>query len=264
VTTEKWKHAVKHSGGSLRGFLALFFERPGFALKLFRARLYYFRNRRLKEPFQTPDGYRIETFTELLSYWSLRVEKECFRGSWVESLKREKSPFVVDVGANAGMFTHLLWSIKPEAEIFAFEPLPRLNQKIRAWADRTRAKLTLFQRAVSDRCGTATFCVDTENDTLASLQLEGDQRNGFQVETVTLDSAVPDRPIFLIKIDVEGFEPAVLAGAKKTIQNARFLVIEAHDKEALAKLAEKLGSEWQSEQVGSSDYFFRRTNDIKT
>jgi FkbM family methyltransferase len=262
--TEKWNHAVQHSGASLKGFLALFFQHPGFAIKLLRARLYFFRNRQLKEAIQTPDNYRIEATTELLSYWSLRVEKECFRGSWVESLKRETAPFIVDVGANAGMFTHLLWSIKPEAEIFAFEPLPRMNQKIRAWADRTKAKLTLFQRAVSDRCGMATFCADTENDTSASLQLSGDQRKGFQVEMVTLDSAVPDRPIFLIKIDVEGFEPEVLVGAKRTLQNARFLVIEAHTKEAHRKLLEKLGPEWRSEQVGASDYFFRRANDVKS
>lgn len=253
---------MKHSGDSLKGFLSLFFEHPGFALQLFRARFYYFRNRRLKKPLQTPDGYRIEVFTELLSYWSLKVEKECFRGSWLDSLKSEKAPFIVDVGANAGMFTHLLWSIKPEAEIFAFEPLPRLNQKICAWRERTKAKLTLFQRAVSDRCGTATFYADFENDTLSSLQLSGDQKKGIQVETVTLDSAVPERPIFLVKIDVEGFEPEVLAGAKKTIQNARFLVIEAHDKEALAKVADKLGPEWRSERVGASDYFFRRANDL--
>ena len=260
--TEKWKHAIRHSGASLKGFLALFFEHPGFAVKLLGARFYYFRNRELKEPVITPDGYRIEAPTELLSYWSLRVEKECFRGSWAQSLKRETAPFIVDVGANAGMFTHLLWSIKPQVEIFAFEPLPRMNQKIRAWGDRTKAKLTLFQHAVSDRCGTAMFCADAENDTSASLQLNGDQRKGFQVETVTLDSVLPNRPIFLIKIDVEGFEPEVLVGAKKAIQNARFLVIEAHTKAARDKLVQQLGPGWRSEQVGSSDYFFRRTEDL--
>jgi FkbM family methyltransferase len=182
----------------------------------------------------------------------------------MESLKNETSPFLVDVGANAGMFTHLLWTLKPEAEIFAFEPLPKMNQKIKAWKDRTNAKLTLFQRAVSDHCGHAIFCADTENDTSASLQLNGDQRKGFQVETVTLDSALPERPIFLIKIDVEGFEPEVLLGAKKAIQNTRFLLIEAHTPEAHNRLLERLGPDWKSEQVGTSDYFFRRVNDIKT
>jgi FkbM family methyltransferase len=262
--TEKWKHAIRHSGGSLKGFLNLFFEHPSFAVKLLRARFRYFQNRTLKESILTPDGYHVEAPTELLSYWSLRVEKECFRGAWTEALNREPAPFIVDVGANAGIFTHLLWTLKPQAEIYAFEPLPRMNQKIKSWKDRTKAKLTLFELAVSDHCGTATFCADAENDTSASLQVSGDKRHGFQVETVTLDSALPDRPIFLIKIDVEGFEPEVLVGAKKAIQNARFLVIEAHTREAHAKLLENLGKEWQSEQVGTSDYFFRRADDLKT
>src|SRR5207248_2008617 len=124
--------------------------------------------RRLKEPISTPDGYRIETTTELISYWSLKIEKECFRASWVKSIKLEPSPLVVDVGANAGIFTHLLWDIKRDVEIIAFEPLPRMNLKIQEWARQTKANLKLFQFAVSDRCGIATFCADAENDTSAS------------------------------------------------------------------------------------------------
>jgi FkbM family methyltransferase len=257
--TEKWKHALRHSGASLKGLLALLIEHPSFTGKLLQSRFYYFWNRRLKEPIITPDGYCIETSTELISYWSLKVEKECFRSSWTKCLRRESAPLIVDVGANAGIFTHLLWSLKPDAEIMAFEPLPRMSSKIRDWANRTRANLKIFQCAVSDECGTSKFCAEAENDTSASLQLVNDPRKGFQVETVSLDSALPDRPIFLIKIDVEGFEPAVLAGAQKTIQNTRFLLIEAHSKSAHSKLVEILGPEWRSERVGSSDYFFSRT-----
>jgi FkbM family methyltransferase len=258
---EKWKHAARHSGASLRGLLTIFFAYPRFAIKLLQTRAYYFRNRQLKEPISTPDGFRIETPNELISYWSLKIERECFRAIWIDAIQLETAPLVVDVGANAGIFTHLLWSLKPDAEIIAFEPLPRMNLKIQTWGQRTAANLKLFQLAVSDRCGIARFCAETENDTTASLQLVNDCRKGFQIETVTLDSALPDRPIFLIKIDVEGFEPEVLAGSKKAIQNTRFLLIEAHSKLAHDKLVEMLGPEWQSEQVGTSDYFFRRTND---
>ena len=259
--TEKWKHAIGHSGASLIGSIRIFFKNPHFATKLLYGRFYYFWNRKLREPILTPDGYRIETPTELISYWSLNIEKECFRASWTESLKGETAPLVVDVGANAGIFTHLLWTLKPNSEILAFEPLPRMNSKIQDWAKRTRANLTLFPCAVSNRCGTATFCAEADNDTSASLQIANDHRKGFQVKTVTLDSALPDRPIFLIKIDVEGFEPEVLDGGKKAIQNARFLLIEAHSKPAHDRLLEKLGPEWRSEQVGTSDYFFRRKKD---
>ena len=258
---EKWKHAARHSGASLKGLLTIFFEHPRFAIKLLRTRTYYFWNRQLKEPISTPDGFCIETPNELISYWSLKIERECFRAIWTDAIKLETAPLVVDVGANAGIFTHLLWSLKPDAEIIAFEPLPRMNLKIRTWGQQTAANLKLFQLAVSDRCGFARFCADAENDATASLQLVNDRRKGFQVETVTLDSALPDRPIFLIKIDVEGFEPEVLAGSQKVIQNTRFLLIEAHSKLARDRLVERLGPEWRGEQVGSSDYFFRRTKD---
>jgi FkbM family methyltransferase len=261
--TQKWKHAARHSGTSLKGFLAIFIENPRFAAKLLHRRFSYFWNRQLKEPISTPDGYSIETSTELISYWSLKVEKECFRASWTKSLKLESAPLIVDVGANAGIFTHLLWSLKPDAEIIAFEPLPQMNLKIQEWARRTKANLKLFKAAVSDHSGIATFCAEADNDTSASLQLANDQRKGFPVKAVTLDSTLPNRPIFLIKIDVEGFEPEVLSGAEKTLQNTRFLLIEAHSRSAHAKLLEKLGPDWLSEQVGSSDYFFRRANDFK-
>jgi FkbM family methyltransferase len=256
--TEKWIHALRHSGASLMGCIVTLFNHPGFALKLLHGRLYYFWNRRLKEPILTPDGYCIETPTELISYWSLKIEKECFRASWTEYLRQETAPLIVDVGANAGIFTHLLWWLKQDAEIIAFEPLPRMNLKIQDWSKRTRANLKLFQFAVSDRCGSGTFCAEADNDTSASLQLVNDNRIGFQIKTVTLDSVLPDRPIFLIKIDVEGFEPQVLDGAQRAIHNTRFLLIEAHSKSAHSKLIEKLGPEWRSEKVGSSDYFFYR------
>jgi|GEM_PF-1323788 len=259
--TEKWKHAVRHSAASIRGLLPILFEHPLFAIKLLQARSRYFWNRQLKEPVPTPDGYCIETPNELISYWSLKIERECFRASWTKSIKLETAPLVVDVGANAGIFTHLLWSLKPDATIIAFEPLPQMQRKIKAWAQQTGANLKLFQLAVSDGCGTATFCAEAENDTNASLQVANDNRKGFQVETVTLDSVLPSQPIFLIKIDVEGFEPEVLAGGKMAISNSRYLLIEAHSKAAHSKLIAILGSEWQSRQVGSSDYFFWRRED---
>lgn len=260
--TEKWKHVIRHFSASLIGFFTLLTRQPSFAFHLMTSRAYYFWHRQLKQPICTPDGYNIETPNELISYWSLKIEKECFRGLWIELLRLESAPLVVDVGANAGIFTHLLWVLKPDSEIFAFEPLPKMNLKIQSWARKKSANLKLFPYAVSNHSGTATFCAEADNDTTASLQIVNDRRPAFQVETVTLDSALPDRSIFLIKIDVEGFETEVLAGAKKVIGKTRFLLIEAHSKLAHARLVEKLGPEWQSEQVGSSDYFFRRKTDL--
>lgn len=42
----------------------------------------------------------------------------------------------------------------------------------------------------------------------------------------TLDSIVGNRPVYLLKVDVEGFEIDLLRGAAKTISNCRYLYIE--------------------------------------
>jgi FkbM family methyltransferase len=74
------------------------------------------------------------------------------------------------VGANAGLFTHLIWTLKPDAEIIAFEPLPKMAAKIKAWQARTGARLTIHNQAVSDHCDTAPFYAMADNDTGASLK----------------------------------------------------------------------------------------------
>ena len=42
--------------------------------------------------------------------------------TWISELP--KSPVVIDVGANAGYFNMLLLSKRPDANVFAYEPIP--------------------------------------------------------------------------------------------------------------------------------------------
>ncbi len=81
----------------------------------------------------------------------------------------------------------------------------------------------------------------------------------FTIPIVTLDSVIPDRPVFLIKVDVEGCECEVLAGGRQTVNRTRFLIMEAHTPEALAKIEKQLGPGWQTKRVGASDFLFSRT-----
>ena len=51
----------------------------------------------------------------------------------------------------------------------------------------------------------------------------------FQVEVCTLDSLVPESKVVdLLKIDVQGFERAVLSGARRVLRNTRAVLIEAN------------------------------------
>jgi FkbM family methyltransferase len=254
----KWAFLWAHSFSSLSGFIRTFFSHPFFSLRLLKARLFFFFTRGFNGPLETPDKFVISSIEELISYWGLFIEGECGMAEWKEALAREPQPLILDVGANAGLFSHLIWHFRPDAELIAFEPLPKMAEKIAHWGKEKKAKLTLYNKAVSDCCGTATFYASAENDTCASLKPEGFKEIKLQVPLVTLDSVIPKKAIFLIKIDVEGCECDVLKGGKDTITRTRFLITEAHSAEALGEIKGLLGSDWESKQIGASDYLFTR------
>lgn len=256
----KWQFAVQHAAPSVQGITRTLLQNPGFGITLLRARAEYFRNRRLKHSIATPDGFVIETPNELISYWSFFIEREGWAKEWIESLKSEAKPRVLDVGANAGLFSHLVWYMNPRVQLSVFEPLPKMAAKIRDWQAKTQAQLTLHQAAVSDRSGTAQFYISSENDTTASLRDTGEKKTNITVPVITLDSVAPTDPIFLIKIDVEGCEREALAGGAKTVARARFLLMEAHTPEALRIICQQLGDGWRHRRVGASDYLFIRAS----
>lgn len=118
-----------HVWWSLIGFLRLFVRQPLWAVKLFFVRLLFFVTRKFFGPVATPDNYIIESANELISYWSFFVEQECRDDQMMRALSTTRSPVIVDVGANAGMFTHWIWSQNPEAKFIIFEPQPKMVQK---------------------------------------------------------------------------------------------------------------------------------------
>jgi FkbM family methyltransferase len=233
-------------------------RKPGWAIRLLQARIAFFLTRRLDRPILTPDGFAIESGHQLVSYWSLFVERECWAREWLDALSNEVSPIVLDVGANAGLFTHLVWTRRNDARFIAFEPLPRMAAKIAGWKAKTGANLTLHQKGVSDNCGTASFYASEEGDPTASLKPEGPKALNLTIPIVTLDSVIPDGPILLMKVDVEGCECEALAGGKQTVARTRFLIVEAHTAEALEKIRKQLGNGWKARRVGASDFLFSR------
>jgi len=254
----KWAQAARHFLPSLIGFPTYFFAHPKFALQLFVIRVRYFFTRRLKRAVLTPDQFLIESPEELVSYWSFFIEKETLAREWMEALFSEPEPVVVDVGANAGLFTHRVWTLNPKTKLIVFEPLPQMAKKIARWGETTRALLTLHNQAVADHDGILDFYASSDNDPTASLKPEATKKITLHVPVVTLNSAISEKKILMVKIDVEGMECEVLAGASQTLQHTRFLIIEAHTKTALERIKAQLTLEWRCRQIGASDYLFTR------
>jgi FkbM family methyltransferase len=142
-----------------------------------------------------------------------------------------------DIGANLGYYSWLLLSDSQEIQCYLFEPDPTNADCIRKTIKHAGLTAKLFQFAVSDENGEAEFAIDALSGATGTLEVENCRFNEIQygsnaqiihVKQVVLDElffqeqlSAPD----LIKIDVEGAEYKVLAGAQKLIEKCQPLLI---------------------------------------
>lgn len=138
----------------------------------------------------------------------------------------------IDVGANRGVWTHQLATLCPR--VYAYEP----NPKMFAILDAARpANAIVRQLALSDRAGMASLNVPRSargySNQHASLETNWSGAQDFgvvEVATARLDE-LDIEPCGFIKIDVEGHEAAVVAGAAGLITRDKpTLLIELEER----------------------------------
>lgn len=149
-----------------------------------------------------------------------------------------------DVGANVGTFACLAGDVVETGTVVAFEPYPPNVERLRQNFRRNGISGIIESRALSDVDGERTFFVmDTDEPGTREGSIEeryaatDDAVRSITVETTAADHAVSAGtypPPNVVKIDVEGAAPEVLAGMSETLdrQECRLLVVEPHDNEA--------------------------------
>ena len=143
-------------------------------------------------------------------------------------------PVCMDVGANIGLTTLLMDQSFNGGRILSFEPHPRtfgqMDRNIEL--NKTGAnQIEAFNFALGKAEGDLMFRDVDQYNTGNSFLLEGSlaavAQNAIEVPVKTLDqmAGLPDH-IDLMKIDVEGFELDVLAGAATTLRTVDVVLIE--------------------------------------
>jgi FkbM family methyltransferase len=152
-------------------------------------------------------------------------------------LKSDSS--AVDVGCHMGVILKDMLRLAPDGTHLAFEPLPDFYQGLlKEFAD---APVTIYPYALAEANGESTFEYVVNRPAYSGLRRrpypDGAQEKVEQitVEMRRLDDLVaPDQTVQLIKIDVEGGELGVLAGATELIRRSQPVVIFEHGKAAAA------------------------------
>ena len=129
---------------------------------------------------------------------------------------------VVDVGAHLGWFS--IRAARAGARVIAFEPNPDTRPLLqRNLADNGVAeRVTVVGKAVSDAPGTLTFWRSPAGDT-SSLLRPAEGERPVELEVVALDDVVTE-PVAVVKVDVEGAELGVIAGARRVLSGATLFI----------------------------------------
>ena len=157
-----------------------------------------------------------------LGVWELAVTEAIYR------LVRPGDT-VADLGANLGYDTSLFaYCVGRAGTVHAFEPHPGIHERLarNVATLQSLATIRVHQAAVSDREGKAFLAEPTffaRNMGGASLAAEG-----IPVTVTTLDATLPDTPVGMVKIDIEGQELAALRGGVRTIAQTRNVIFEEY------------------------------------
>ncbi len=125
----------------------------------------------------------------------------------------------LDVGAHIGSFAYQLQRLAPRGRLALIEALPRKAAMLR----RRFPNAQVFEAAVSDSDGTATFYENLDQSGFSSLANRASRGRtvATTVPQARIDTLLPDAQVDVLKIDVEGFEHAALKGAKNLIDRCQ-------------------------------------------
>lgn len=134
-------------------------------------------------------------------------------------------PVIIDGGANIGAASIWFARLYPEAKILAVEPEEGnhavLLENIRSWPNVMPVKAAL---------GSEPGHAAVESEGLGWAARTVRSEDGLQIMTVDdCVRSVPAGRLFIVKVDIEGFEQDLFAGGTEWISDAAVLAIEPHD-----------------------------------
>jgi FkbM family methyltransferase len=156
--------------------------------------------------------------------------KEPWTLEWIETFQPQE--ILIDVGANVGMYS--IWAAATrQAKVFAFEPESQnfalLNRNI--FLNKLQSQVTAYCAGLSDRqglvqlymgemfpggsCHSVGEAIDYKNEPLKAVFEQG--CIAFKLDDLVSQKSIPVPNH--IKIDVDGLEPKVIAGARTTLKD---------------------------------------------
>jgi FkbM family methyltransferase len=199
--------------------------------------------RRVPVPVLLPPVITIRTFQEASNYLDNFVQGE-LRHPEVESLLAESGGHVVELGVNVGITARWWLALGPQVSLTGIDMIAEALDYTRGCLAETglelRAEFVLA--AVGSAPGEIEIAFDDPLEGTNRVDsVSGSQKRRIRVDTVDhLLGEKNQRPIALLKIDIEGQGGEALRGASKTLGLTRWVVVETHHTAELETSAQLL------------------------
>lgn len=140
---------------------------------------------------------------------------------------------ILDIGANAGIYSLAALGIQPDATVHAFEPTPEIAQRLRETSSMNElSQLHVHEVAVTSTTGYGTLNRFNgelgENEGMNYVTADTSDSGAEHVQTVTLDQFCQEHAIDhidLLKLDIQGNEPLALKGASQLFDGGRIAAV---------------------------------------
>ena len=202
------------------------------------------------------EGVSVKYYTpSVFTKWRVDslFQKEPITIEWISRFR--KNDVLVDVGANVGMYT--VWAACTRgARVFAFEPeaenyavlnrnirLNNIGSQVKAYClalsdEPGYSELYLATLQIGGSCHSYGEKLDFKHEPLNALYAQGCV--GARLDDLVEKGVVPVPDH--IKIDVDGFEPKVIAGAMKTLNDPKLRSLLIETNQNLADHMEMVGT----------------------
>lgn len=176
--------------------------------------------------------------------------KEPITIEWIKSFKKDEK--MIDVGANMGGYSML--ASKLGVKVMAFEPESENYALLQKNIVLNESNAIAYCAALSDESGINVISLSQRGVGGSCHSFGSGEKNvqgciGLKLDDLNIDT---DH----IKIDVDGQEPKVIAGAKRTLQNVKSILIEVNtnleDHVKMVSDLVKMGFEYDQKQVDAS------------
>lgn len=159
--------------------------------------------------------------------WYSGLDEPCEMGFLLHLLRQ--GDLFIDVGANVGSFTVLACSIQGVKTI-AYEPIPETAYKLRRniLVNDFEEVADIRMLGVSDAPGILRFTQDEDSMNHVVGPKETDVPAAIEIQVVRLDDELAHLPLeqsLVLKIDVEGHEQSVIAGAQNVLSRGETLAV---------------------------------------